>query len=444
MSKKKIKKRAIVLWSVIIAIIALFSTLRGNFIPTFATRRVIDISVTDIKKGEISSKVTASGVVEEALSEEVYVGGSLKIKQFLIDEYDSVKKGQWLFELDFESMKFELEQLKSNRAVQVMNIEKLLAMDSKRDIKSLELALAASENSVKNARIAYDQSVEALIDAASVPGGDTSRLKSNVESAKISVQNAEINYNTALNNLQEAKKSNERTEDTKNIDLKIQQENLRVLDLRIKDANERMKDLEKSQYCPMDGIVSNIYVSEGLFTSSARSVLKIMDTDKMQVRVQINEYSIKDIKEGQDVIITGEAIPKDYVLKGTIDSIPPYAISTTSSGGQGAVVEAVISVDNHDRILKPGYTVTCDIVAKTKEDILIAPMEIINEEGDGSLFAFVVNKDDNTLKKHYLEVGLFSDMFIEVIDGVGEGDLCVLDPQPFYSEGMRVNITHIR
>lgn len=438
------KKRVIIFIGIIIVLTALFAAYRSNLVPAFAGRRLVSVNVAGISRGEISSKVTASGVVEEALSKEVYVDGTLKLKKLLVDEYDIVTKGQKLFELDLESTEFELEQLKSNRAVQTMNIEKLSATDTKRDTKSLELSLAASENSVKNARIAYDQSVKALMDAASVSGSDTSRLESNVESAKISLDNAEINLSSAVNNLEEARKSNVRSEENKIIDLKIQQENLRILDLRIKDAEDKIVKLEESQYSLMDGIISNIYVNEGLFTSSARSVLKIIDTARMQVKVQINEYSIKDVKEGQGAVITGDAIPKDYVMTGTIDSIPPYAVNSVSSGGQEAVVEAVISVDNQDGILKPGYTVTCDIVTNTKENILIAPMEIISEESDGTLFAYVVNTDDNTLKKHYLKVGIFSDMFIEVIDGLKEEDLCVLDPQPFYSEGMRVNVTQTR
>ena len=85
--------------------------------------------------------------------------------------------------------------------------------------------------------------------------------------------------------------------------------------------------------------------------------------------------------------------------------------------------------------------VTCDIATVGKKDILLAPMEAITPDKDDNIMIFVVDEDTKIMEKRKVTVGINSDMQIEILEGLEEGALVVIDPQPSYADGMRVSPT---
>jgi multidrug efflux pump subunit AcrA (membrane-fusion protein) len=52
----------------------------------------------------------------------------------------------------------------------------------------------------------------------------------------------------------------------------------------------------------------------------------------------------------------------------------------------------------------------------------------------------VVDEETMTVRKQYVTLGIYSDMLVEIIDGLKEGDKVVIDPQPSLEDGDRVKI----
>ncbi len=111
----------------------------------------------------------------------------------------------------------------------------------------------------------------------------------------------------------------------------------------------------------------------------------------------------------------------------------------TSSGSE-TVVEILISVEGAGKVLKPGLNVTCEIAVVDKHDIVLAPMEAITPDKDDNMMVFVVDEGGSKIAQRKVSVGINSDMSVEVLEGLSEGELVVLDPQPSYSDGMSVKI----
>jgi len=103
-------------------------------------------------------------------------------------------------------------------------------------------------------------------------------------------------------------------------------------------------------------------------------------------------------------------------------------------------VEVIIGVDDTRGVLKPGLNVTCEIVTVDKSGVVLVPMEAIKPDKDDNLMVFVVDTETNRIEQRRIEAGINSDMNVEVIDGLEEGDLVVIDPQPNYSDGMKVKV----
>ena len=48
--------------------------------------------------------------------------------------------------------------------------------------------------------------------------------------------------------------------------------------------------------------------------------------------------------------------------------------------------------------------------------------------------------DNNTMIQKQVKLGINSDMNVEILEGLKEGDLVVLEPQPMYKDGTKAKI----
>lgn len=148
--KKKLLTGTIIV--IIIALLALLAVARrsGN-ISVFGGGRAYEVEVEALKKGEISSSVSANGFVEAIERAEVYFDTPLKVVKLYVQKNQRVAKGQKLLELDMDSLRSELEKLKLNRQSQELAL----------DAKAMEAEITRAKSSVESAERAYDEAKKA-------------------------------------------------------------------------------------------------------------------------------------------------------------------------------------------------------------------------------------------------------------------------------------------
>ncbi|MGE5614530.1 MAG: efflux RND transporter periplasmic adaptor subunit [Bacillota bacterium] len=388
----------------------------GNAVPVDAAR---------IEKGELSSLISSDGVVEEVEKAEIFFDTPLKVTKVLAEEGQKVSKGQQILELDLSALYSQLETLKVNRNTQQMSLNsKVLDAEVERAYNNLK----AAERNYEDAKKTYEDN-KALYAANAISKAEldmSEKAFKEAESGVSGLHNARIAYAAAVENRKNSKKSAE--------------DSLRVLDIQISDLEKKIAAIENDCKSPIDGMIARIGVQEGAFTGSMQPAYKVINPDKLQVRAKVNEYDIKNVAKGQAVRITGDAISKDIEVTGSVKSISPVAVTNVTASGNETVVEVLIDIDGAGGALKPGLNVTCEIAAISKKDVLLAPMEAITPDKDDNFMVFVIDEDKLTISKKQVAVGINSDMQVEILDGLNEGDLVVVDPQPSYREGMRVRI----
>jgi HlyD family secretion protein len=240
------------------------------------------------------------------------------------------------------------------------------------------------------------------------------------------LKNARLAYNTAVEN-----RNNTKT---------TASDSLKATDIQIEDLEKKIASVKEDCTSPIDGVVANVGVEAGSYTSAMQSAYKIINPDKLQIRAKINEFDIKSVAVGQKVNITGDAIPKETEVTGAVKSISPVAVTNMTSNGSETVVEVIVQVDGAGDVLKPGLNVTCEISTVNKDNILLAPMEAFVPDKDNNKMAFVVDGKTNIITQKKVDIGINSDMQVEVLKGLNEGDKIVLDPQPSYRDGLHVRI----
>ncbi|GAE89836.1 HlyD family secretion protein [Acetivibrio straminisolvens] len=299
---KKIVSIIIVL-AVLGGLVALTYLVSGNMEQVFSSTSVYSVRTVEIGKGNISSSVSASGKIEEADSYDIYIDNPTKVKKLLVEKYQKVSKGQQLMELDIEAMETELEKLKINKKVQ--ELSKISpAVDA--EIKRAESAVRSAEQALSDCEKRLEDSKK-LFEAQAISKSELDMAENAVKDAKTALENAKVSYNAAI--------------ESRDMDKKVKEENLNATILSISDLEKRIEKTKESMICPVDGVITEINVQEGAYTNNVQPAFRIVNLEKLKVKAMVSEYNIKDVRVGQRVRITGDAISEDVEVYGVVESI---------------------------------------------------------------------------------------------------------------------------
>ncbi|MBI3991593.1 MAG: efflux RND transporter periplasmic adaptor subunit [Candidatus Omnitrophica bacterium] len=208
----------------------------------------------------------------------------------------------------------------------------------------------------------------------------------------------------------------------------------RQLEIQGKRVAKLKKDLDNMTLkAPNDGVVlygsGNPYdwqsqqIKVGAQIYGRQVIITLPDTSVMQVACKVHEVDVDKIKEGQDADITIDAFP-DLKLKGKVEKV---GLIATNQGMWGLsdvkVFDVDILLDENNPRLKPGMSVKSTIHVDSVKDAICVPVEAVFEE-NGKYFCYVMRFGKRV--KIGVTLGQNNDNFIEVSDGVREGELVVL------------------
>ncbi len=153
---------------------------------------------------------------------------------------------------------------------------------------------------------------------------------------------------------------------------------------RVEGTVKQAKDeLEKTTiYAPMDGTVSSLtsevgerVVATGQFTGT--EVMRVADLANMELRVDVNENDIVNVKVGDPARITIDAYPDEQV-RGKVTEIAARA-TTTGQNSQDEVTrfEVRMRIDARKLEIRPGMSATAEIETQTVTDVVSVPIQSV-------------------------------------------------------------------
>lgn len=169
-------------------------------------------------------------------------------------------------------------------------------------------------------------------------------------------------------------------------------------------------------YAPISGIISQVDVTTGERVSENSTVAVVSDLNALEVIIPVDELDINDIDIGMEASVTVNSLP-DADFKAIVSEI---AKEGTVSDGV-ASFDVTLTMQNIEGI-KPGMSATGEIIIAQKEQVLVLPVEAVQERG-GDKFV-MVRKGEKTAPVN-VKVGLVSDDMAEITEGLSEGDQVV-------------------
>jgi HlyD family secretion protein len=168
---------------------------------------------------------------------------------------------------------------------------------------------------------------------------------------------------------------------------------------------------------PFDGVVAVVNNKQG-DQVSASSVVATIITKQQLGTVSLNEVDAAKVKVGQKTTLSFDAI-SDLSLTGQVAEVS--SIGTTT---QGVVSYAVkIGFDSQDERIKPGMSVTANIITDVKTDVLAVPSSAVKTSGNGSYIQMLDASGQPQNKT--VEVGISNDTETEIVSGLNDGEQVV-------------------
>lgn len=278
----------------------------------------ITFATVNVSSGSISAQVTASGTLSARTTVQVGAQVSGRVVKLYADFNDKVKKDQIIAKLDDQLLKGQIDQSQAAYDLAVANEKKA------------EVALNDGDRQYKRQKGLEDQQ---LVAATTVEGFELTRdtAKAAVAAAKASVNQAKANLVQAKTNLSYA-----------------------------------------TIYSPIDGVILTRSYDEGQTVQSSFSAPTLFtiaaDLSVMQIDTAVAEGDVGRLADGMKATFSVDAHP-GMSFEGAVRQVRNSP--TTTSGV--VTYDAVIDVDNHEGLLRPGMTANVTFVLQKVDNVVKIP-----------------------------------------------------------------------
>jgi len=167
----------------------------------------------------------------------------------------------------------------------------------------------------------------------------------------------------------------------------------------------------------------NERIREGATVYRRQEVFYLPDLRNMQVEANVHESVVNKVSEGQNVSVRVDAYP-DQTFQGKIKMVSKLANSSWNSSTKNYKVVVIIDDFPEAIELKPGMTAECEILVGTYRDIIAVPVNAVTEHFQQ---AYVYSVEQGQVVRKTVEVDRSTTSFLEITDGIQEGDRLTLD-----------------
>lgn len=273
-SKKKVVGAAAAVIFCAVVLILVFGHFTGD-----------DILLKNKKNLVVQSYVTMDESNVNALT-----GG--QIEEVLVEEGDTVKKGQTLVRLDSDTLEAQKEQAQAALAQAQAAYQSLLNGATEEQMKQLGLAVQIAQANLENAQASYTrmdtdyQRTLSLVPTGAVSQSSVDAQKAALASAKAALDSSRSNLEIAQSKLMEAQNG-------------AAQEQIAQAQAGVDQAKAALKQIDTTlDKCvltsPVDGLVTTINVKAGDVVSSGLPAVVVADIYNPYITCDVDEMTNAD------------------------------------------------------------------------------------------------------------------------------------------------------
>jgi HlyD family secretion protein len=390
MSKKTKIILGIVAAIVVVGVLAAFIRGKDKDVPRVTTAKV--------EKVDLVSKVTANGKIQAQRKVDMSALVMGQIVNLAVKEGDKVNKGQLLLQIDRKQL-----------AAQAQGREASLA--------AMRHDLDAAKSTAAQAKFDYDRA-NANFKGHILSEADLQKAKSNLDTAQANLAATEERMNSTMADLAASRDSLSKTTVT----------------------------------APLEGIVTSLPIKEGEVTvigtmnNAGTQLLTISDMASVEAVMMVDETSVPGVKIGQKATLSIDAYPNTK-FEGTVTDVGSSPIPKNDpdllaliANSEAINFKVKIKLDNPPDTIRPGFSVTADIVTARREGATAIPIQALVvrdvpkkekapvSAGRAETEEGVYSIKDGKLEFVKVKPGIAGELMIEVKEGPKPGQEIVTGP----------------
>ena len=210
----------------------------------------------------------------------------------------------------------------------------------------------------------------------------------------------------------------------------------------LKAQQERLvlykEQLAKSEMrAPQDGLViyarsssryNDTYIKEGALIRKGYSVIDLPDISELMAVVQVHESFVRHIKTDQKAVVRIDSLP-DREFQGVVRHVAPTPDARRKYYENISVYDTHVWIqDENSQLpedLKPGVSAKAEIIVAELNDVMMVPVQSVTTYKGQKVVQ--VKRGENVVVVP-VKTGQFNNRFIEIKDGLKEGDQVSLAP----------------
>jgi len=287
---------------------------------------------------------------------DVKVGSKIaeRVEKLLVDEGDPVKQGQVVCLLDTTDTKLQIQEAEARLEEAQAVLAKLKAGERLNTIRQLEAEVEERKATV--------QKLEQ----------DSKRMRTLFAKGVVSDAQRDsvvADYNTAVARLHGAEAALALArEGTRKEEIAGAEADVALRQAELSLARQRVKDA--SILSPVTGYVVRKHVEEGEWTQIGGTVVDLIDTSLLRVHTMVTEKVIRQVREGQRVVMTFDAHPGKH-FEGVVHRVIPKADEASRS------FPVQINVHNGRQGVRAGMFARVGFVLDERQNVLQVPEDAI-------------------------------------------------------------------
>ena len=430
----------------------LFPIILACVIGAFAgCGRATEVKAAKVRKEAITESF--SEVARTRLEDRYRISMPLnaRIAQVELEPGAVVKKGDQLIVVDRVPLERAVGEARA--AVEELRARVALMRDTSVEQKALENAEATAEAmgqqkksfgaliDAERWRVTRTQRewerLKGLTDSNAVSKTVLDAAESDAETATIELRRREYEDAMADSQLQSSRLHAEeirKTIERKPLETSAVEQQLKAAEDRLAIAEH---NLELSNITsPIDGCVLEKYELGGGPLASGTPLLLLGNLDELEVESEVLSQDAMKLREGTRVEFTVNS--SSGVIPGKVRLVRPAGfVKLSSLGVEQQRVIVLCSLEKRPANLGVGFRLEGRFIVASKEEALLVPRYSVLQAPDNSYFIFRI--DGRRIRKQPVKVGLRSDLDVEIVDGLKEGDLVVAAPDSSMTDGQRVS-----
>ena len=395
----------------------------------FRNSEIPEVDAEPILRRNLQALVSASGTIQPQLTVDISANVMGRVTQLSINEGDRVRAGQFLLQIDPESLQSAVERG--------------------------EASLEASSSAQEQAKVAVTTALVSLELARD-------NLERQRELWDLRLVSREI-FDQSLSEVQLRETELEAREvDVSTAGQRVNQERATL--------NSARYDLsELTLVSPIDGIVTRRNIEEGetvvvgTMNNPGTVLLTIADFGILEAELEVDETDIPDVRLGQLAEIEIDALP-NRIYRGRVTEIGNSPIQdSTQNASQATNFKVIVTLDEDVPDVRPGFTCTADITTAERMDAVSVPIQAttireVTVDSQGQIVRATPSDEpsgvtptvsaatltapigvtqeiegvflfrDDTVQFTPVVIGIAGERYFETLAGLREGDMVVTGP----------------